>query len=272
MDVSRLRLRNSMVLAVAFCAALNSRAAAAPGTPASVPDAREQLVLANKILAGEGLIGPFGHVSMRSSDGKKFLIAKHQSANQVTPGDIVEVDLDITPEEAKQRNLYLEVFIHSSIYREHSEIHAVVHTHAPYTVALGTLRSGDNRMLPTTNPGANLGNFMPVFPDIGLVADPEKGLKIARALQGQNGVLLRGHGAVVVGKSLEQAVLRAIYLEFEARAQMTSRSAGEPVSYTAEESDIFKQTQAVEHAWHYYEEKYGRQEEEEEKVRDKGKK
>jgi HCOMODA/2-hydroxy-3-carboxy-muconic semialdehyde decarboxylase len=84
-------------------------------------------------------------------------------------------------------------------------------------------------------------------------------LRIARALQGQNGVLLRGHGAVVVGASLEQAVLRAIYLEFEARAQIVSRNAGEPIFYTSTESNIFggshPNSRATEHAWRYYSDK-----------------
>ena len=120
--------------------------------------------------------------------------------------------------EARSRGLYREVFIHTSIYRELPEVKAVVHTHAPNAVALGTLSVPDNKIFPTTNPGANLGNFIPIYPTVGLIGSPEKGLEVARALEGQNGVLLRGHGMVVVGSSLEQAVLRAIYLEFEARS------------------------------------------------------
>ena len=81
---------------------------------------------------------------------------------------------------------------------------AIVHTHAPYAVALGTLqRSDNNKIFPTTNPGANLGNFIPVFQPVGLISTPEKGMALARTLQGQNGVLLRGHGTVVVGSTLE---------------------------------------------------------------------
>ncbi|MEE8349267.1 MAG: class II aldolase/adducin family protein [Acidobacteriota bacterium] len=215
-------------------------------------DTREQLVLANRILAMEGLVGPYGHVSLRVGDGTRFRIADHRSPDQVVVDHIVEVNLDITPEEAKARNLYREVFIHASIYRELPDVKAVVHTHAPNAVALGTLRVPDNKILPTTNPGANLGNFIPVFPTVGLIGSPEKGLQVAQTLQGQNGLLLRGHGTVVVGNNLEQAVLRTIYLEFEARSQMTARAAGEPIPYQADESDLFKRTVAIEHAWHFY--------------------
>ncbi len=223
----------------------------------STLDVQGKLVLANKILAMEGLVGPFGHVSVRMEGEGKFRISDHRSPNEVTVDHIKEVEIEITPEGVENQDLYREVFIHSFIYRELPEVKAVVHTHAPYAVALGTLhRSDNNKVLPTTNPGANLGNFIPVFQPVGLISTREKGMELARTLQGQNGVLLRGHGTVVVGTTLEQAVLRAIYLEFEARTQIRSRSAGEPIPYTTSESDLFKRTVAVEHAWHYYVDKF----------------
>ncbi len=226
-------------------------------------EVREKLVLANKILAMEGLVGPFGHVSVRTEGERKFRIADHRSPNEVTVEHIKEVEVDITTEAVEEEGLYREVFIHSSIYRELPEVQAVVHTHAPYAVALGTLRLTNDRVLPTTNPGANLGNFIPVFKPVGLISTPEKGIELARTFQGQNGVLVRGHGTVVVGTSLEQAVLRAIYFEFEARAQIWSRAAGEPLPYSPSESDLFKRTVAVEHAWDYYVDKFRRSEKDE---------
>ncbi len=222
----------------------------------STLDVREKLVVANKILAMEGLVGPFGHVSVRMEGEGRFRISDHRSPNEVTVDGIKEVEIEITPEAVADQDLYREVFIHSSIYRELPEVKAIVHTHAPYAVALGTLQESKNKVLPTTNPGANLGNFIPVFQPIGLISTPEKGMELARTLQGQNGVLLRGHGTVVVGTTLEQAVLRAIYLEFEARTQIRSRSAGVPIPYTSGESDLFKRTVAVEHAWNYYVDKF----------------
>jgi len=223
----------------------------------STLDVREKLVVANQILAMEGLVGPFRHVSVRMEGEEKFQISDHRSPNEVTVDHIKEVEIELTPEAVEDQGLYREVFIHSSIYREFPEVKAIVHTHAPYAVALGTLkRSNNNKVLPTTNPGANLGNFIPVFQPVGLISTPEKGMELARTLQGQNGVLLRGHGTVVVGTTLEQAVLRAIYLEFEARTQIWSRSAGEPIPYSSSESDLFKRTVAVEHAGHYYVDKF----------------
>jgi ribulose-5-phosphate 4-epimerase/fuculose-1-phosphate aldolase len=244
-------------LACASClgAAVHVRAGAAASA-----DPRETLVLANRILAMEGLIGPFGHVSARLGP-TRFLIARDEdhAGAQAEAADLVELDTSLTTDDVRRQGLYSEVFIHSAAYKAHPEVNAVVHTHSPYAIALGTLAVPDGRVLPTTNPGANLGNFIPVFSGVGLIQTPEQGQAVTGVLQAQNGVLLRGHGAVVIGATIEQAVLRAIYLEFEARTQLVSRAAGGPRFYQTFESDLFKATGAIDHPWHYYLEKLRRQ-------------
>ncbi len=231
-------------------------AGAAPNQIA--PGLRDTLVLANRILAMEGLVGPFGHVSARTAPGR-FLITKEDAVSAwVEAADLAEVLTSVTTADVKTQELPSEVFIHSTIYQELSAVNAVVHTHSPAAIALGTLALPADSVLPTTNPGANLGNFIPRFPTIGLIQAPGAGLRVARAFQGQNGLLLRGHGAVIIGATVEQAVLRAIYLELEARAQLASRAAGEPIGFQPGESDLFKATGGVSHPWHYYVEKVKR--------------
>ncbi len=245
-------LAAATALAVVFLA----HTGAVPSPP--VPDLRDTLVLANRILAMEGLVGPFGHVSVRTGPGR-FVISKEDSVSAwIEAADLVPVDTTITTADVKKLELPSEVFIHSALYQELPGVNAVVHTHSPAAIALGTLTLSADKVLPTTNPGANLGNFIPRFPVIGLIQAPALAQRVARALQGQNGILLRGHGAVVVGATIEQAVLRAIYLELEARFQLASRAAGEPVFLQASESDLFKATGGVSHPWHYYVEKVKR--------------
>jgi HCOMODA/2-hydroxy-3-carboxy-muconic semialdehyde decarboxylase len=214
------------------------------------------LVLANRILAMEGLVGPYGHVSARSG-ADRFWIADHRSPDSVELSDLKAVSVGLDEAAARSQHWYREIFIHSEIYKELPEIGAVVHIHAPHSVALGTL-AGSDRIRPTTNPGANLGQYIPIYGQTGLVESPENARKVASALQGQNGVLLRGHGAVIVGATLQQAVLRAIYLELEAHYQLMARAAGTPLFYTPEETARFSRTTAVEHAWEFYLEKLRR--------------
>lgn len=219
-------------------------------------DAQEALVIANRILAMEGLVGPYGHVSARSGPDR-FLIAAHRSPDSVERRHLAEVPVELSEAAVRDRNWYREIFIHSETYGLLPAVGAVVHVHAPYAVALGTL-DGADRVRPTTNPGANLGEFIPIYRATGLIETPETARRVAEALQGQNGILLRGHGAVVVGETVQQAVLRAIYLELEARAQMMARAAGTPLFYTPGETTRFRRTAAVKHAWQYYVEKLRR--------------
>lgn len=223
---------------------------------AQAEDPRHTLVLANRILAMEGLVGPYGHVSVRADAGR-FWIADHRSPDSVELSHLKAVAVGLDEATARNQHWYREIFIHSEIYSLLPEIGAVVHIHAPHSLALGTL-AGNDRVRPTTNPGANLGEFIPVYGETGLAETPANARKVASALQGQNGVLLRGHGAVVVGQTLEQAVLRAIYLELEAQYQLMARAAGTPLFFNADETARFRRTTAVEHAWQYYVEKLER--------------
>lgn len=230
---------------------------AAPSETLQEGDLSDRLVTANRILAMEGLVGPYGHISARA-DGESFWVADHRSPDSVERRHMKKVQVGLSEEAARGQHLYREIFIHSEIYRMLPAVGAVVHIHAPHSVALGTL-SLPERLRPTTNPGANLGEFIPIYGAVGLIENIKSAEQVARALQGQNGVLLRGHGAVVVGESVEQAVLRAIYLELEARYQLMSRAAGSPTFFSAQESARFSGTTAVEHAWQYYVDKLSRQ-------------
>jgi HCOMODA/2-hydroxy-3-carboxy-muconic semialdehyde decarboxylase len=219
-------------------------------------DPRDTLVLANRILAMEGLTGPFGHVSVRADAGS-FWVADHRSPDSVERAHLKQVSIDLTEDQARVQHWYREIFIHSETYRLLPDVGAVVHTHAPNTVALGTLALTE-RLRPTTNLGANLGEDIPIYEPTGLVERPDAARVVARTLGARNAVLLRGHGAVIVGASVEEAVLRAIYLEQEARYQLVTRAAGTPRYYTAEEAAPFSRRTAIEHAWQYYLEKLKR--------------
>src|SRR5439155_1393627 len=60
---------------------------------------------------------------------------------------------------------------------------------------------------------------------------PELGRALAGTLGSRTAALMRGHGAVVVGPSLPQAVFRSVYLEMNARLQAQAMALGGPVTY-----------------------------------------
>jgi ribulose-5-phosphate 4-epimerase/fuculose-1-phosphate aldolase len=185
----------------------------------------QDLVAANRILAGEGVLDGFGHVSARhDKDPGRFLLARSMAPALVTAGDVMEFDLDSSPIDSRGRTAYLERFIHSEIYRVHPEVQAVVHSHSPAVIPFGVVGVA---LRPIFHLGGFLGVGVPVFEirDAGgfatdmLIRNATLGAALAKTLASAPVALLRGHGNVVVGRSVREAVFRAIYTEVNARLE-----------------------------------------------------
>jgi HCOMODA/2-hydroxy-3-carboxy-muconic semialdehyde decarboxylase len=85
-----------------------------------------------------------------------------------------------------------------------------------------------------------------------LIANPTLGKALAETLGDRPVVLMRGHGDVVVGPSVQVAVYRAIYTEINARLQAQAIALGGPVTYLekeeGEKADVIQQ-QVVMRPW-----------------------
>ena len=211
------------------------------------PDPRlvEDLVAANRILAAEGVLDGYGHVSARHDrDPGRYLLSRARAPELVEAADVMEHDLDDAPLDARGRAPYTERFIHGAIYRARPDVLAVVHHHSPSVIPFG---ASTTPLRPLYHMSAFVGEGVPVF-DVRraagratdmLVRDPALGRALAETLGGRAAALIRGHGAVVVGASLPQAVARAIYLELNARLQVQALALGGPVAYLdAEEARL----------------------------------
>ena len=185
----------------------------------------EDLVVAYRTLAEQGVIDAYGHVSIRSPDNpKRYLMARHLAPELVTEGDILEFDLDSKPVDPRGRKFYNERYIHGEIYKARPEVMAVVHNHAPAVVPFScTSRS---RLQPIFHMSAFIGLGVPNW-DIRdaqkgsdmLVRSPYLGASLAKKLGSHPAVLMRGHGSTCVAENLQRAVGRSVYLELNARMQ-----------------------------------------------------
>src|SRR5712671_2609894 len=118
--------------AFAFAAAGVSAQQPAASAGAADPVLIEDLVAAYHILAQQGVLDGFGHVSARHNrNPERFIMSRSLAPELVTAADLIEFDLDGNAVDAKGRALYSERFIHAEIYRARSDIRAVVHNHAP---------------------------------------------------------------------------------------------------------------------------------------------
>lgn len=183
---------------------------------------------ASRILADQGVVDGFGHVSMRHPNAPdRFLMSRALAPALVTADDVMEFTLDSVACEDKGRSGFLERFIHGEIYRARPDVMAVVHSHSPSVIPFGLV---DVPMRAMFHNAAFLSEGVPVF-DIFeqfgatdmLVGNNDKGVALAKCLGDHPVVLMRAHGSVAVGPSLPMAVFRAVYTEVNARVQTTAQ-------------------------------------------------
>lgn len=192
----------------------------------------EDIVAANRILAHEGIVDAFGHVSVRHpQDPSRYLLSRARSPELIEAGDIEEYALDGTPLSPRPRKPYLERYIHGAIYEARPEVISIVHSHARSVVPFSIVKE---RLRPVMHSCATIGPEVPVwdarrrFGDTTLlVCDMPMGRDLAQTIGRGNAVLMRGHGSTVVGRSLKEAVYTAIYLEVNAKLQSEASRFGE---------------------------------------------
>jgi ribulose-5-phosphate 4-epimerase/fuculose-1-phosphate aldolase len=199
--------------------------------PDPLAEARYELALANRIIAHEGVLDGFGHVSVRHPrDRCRYLLARSRSPELIEPSDILEFTLDSEPVSATDVALYGERVIHGSIYQARPDVHAVCHHHSP--AVLPFCITGIE-LVPVFHMGAVLGTAAPFWDsrdDFGdtnmLVVKPEEGQSLARALGEHWMVLMRRHGATLAGTSLRELVFRTVYSHANAEIQLRSMMLG----------------------------------------------
>jgi HCOMODA/2-hydroxy-3-carboxy-muconic semialdehyde decarboxylase len=245
--ISKLHLRRSgrtIRFALSVVAPLcNVSIVAAQTSPVSAgpvePQLIEDLVAANRILADQGVLDGWGHVSVRHNrDPNRYLMARGMSADLVTAKDILEFDLDSRPVDTHglpMSALFTERYIHGEIYKMRPDVIAVVHTHAPSLIPFGVTKVP---LQPMYHRSAFISFGVPVFEirdragitDM-LIRNATLGRNLADVLGDHPAALMRGHGAVVTGPSLPRVVGRTIFLALNATLQAQAMSMGTPITY-----------------------------------------
>ena len=184
---------------------------------------RDDLVLANRILAQQGVLDGYGHVSARSVENPEhYLIADRTPPGNVRGHNIFPWTLDDEPA-GHDHPTYTERFIHGQIYRARPDVAGIVHCHAPELIPYG---AGGIPLRPIYHMAGFQGEApLPVFeirdefgPDTDmLIRTKAQGQSLARSLGDRPIVLMRGHGATIAATSVRQAVYFAVYAVLNAR-------------------------------------------------------
>jgi HCOMODA/2-hydroxy-3-carboxy-muconic semialdehyde decarboxylase len=225
------------------------------------PDHRYEIALASRMLANEGVLDAFGHVSLRHpGDPGRFLLARSRSPQLVEPGDILEFTLDAEPVRPPSVRLFAERVIHGCIYQARPDVMAVCHHHAP---AVLPFCIAGVPIVPVFHLGAAGGETIPFwnqrdeFGDTNLlVVKPEEGRSLARALGPHAAVLMRHHGATVVGADLRELVSRSVFMCQNALYQLQAQLLGKVAQLTPGETRLAGSINAlpnvVGRTWEYW--------------------
>jgi ribulose-5-phosphate 4-epimerase/fuculose-1-phosphate aldolase len=208
---------------------------------ANTRESIDDLIIATRVLVNEKILDGFGHASIRHpSQSNHYLMTCDNFGGTDRENYIIELDLDSNPCHPNGSKLSLERFIHGEIYRARPDVHAIVHTHSPALIPFGVSKTP---LQPLYHMCGFLAEGAPVF-DIQLkhgitnmlVQSNELGRSLASSLSTSAVVLMRGHGATIVGSSIKEAVYRSIYVTINANLQPIAMQLGEPKFLNDEEA------------------------------------
>jgi ribulose-5-phosphate 4-epimerase/fuculose-1-phosphate aldolase len=185
---------------------------------------KDKLQTTVKILQWE-LCDMWGHVSAKTSDGKRFLLAflRPPADPKIPTEEILEFDMSGKLLSGK-RGVPDEIYFHLCPYKNRKDVGAVIHCHPP--MSLSVVATG-RKIIPLYQHVAHFGKGIPISPWIygTLRSHGERAVK----LTGENCALMsKGHGAVVVGENIEEACMNMARMERAAKMMMYAAALGRP--------------------------------------------
>jgi len=190
------------------------------------------MALCCRQLAARGLIaGRDGNLSVRLGPERALVTPSGVLKSLVDPADMVEVDFSGKVRRRGSRKPTSELELHVRILRHRPDVQAVVHAHPP--AATGFAVAGE------AIPANLLPELIFVVGPVALVpygtsGTPDLGDQVVPYLDGHDALLLANHGAVTMGRSLDEAWIRMESLEHSARIILAARQVGQPQPLSAE--------------------------------------
>lgn len=211
-------------------------------------DRRLEVAIATRVLAVAGLFDMHGHLSVR--DGDRIYIGD-RGASRISLGPehvaIVRIADGAPLGEAMPPS---ETPIHLAAYRARPEVGSVAHFHPRYATAFAV---AGRPLEAASNAGAFFGGTIPVHDNPELIRTDVLGAPVAKDLGGARALLLRGHGALVVGDDSRECVTAALFLEESAQRNHLAATLGEIKVYTADEirrvKEMLGSRSVVEKTW-----------------------
>lgn len=213
-------------------------------TEDSIAAAKSDFITALRIISHEGLSDAFAHLSARTDDGDEMLFMPRKSPALVNHDELFVVDFDKPVPQSS---------IHQAIYKTRPDVQAVFHFHSPAVILFSVI---GQTVRPMHNYSAIFYEGVPLYKGTGQIESPARAEEMAKLLGGAKALMLRGHGSVVVGQSIREVCMLALFLEESARLQTEAMRLGTPMFMERDEAEriakrTFKPT-SVERAWEHF--------------------
>jgi HCOMODA/2-hydroxy-3-carboxy-muconic semialdehyde decarboxylase len=193
----------------------------------------DDLLAGCAILEDVGLTTVFGHLSVRLGDGEVVVSPGSGPGSVRDEADLVSLSMSGEPRRGTREAVPGEAAIHLGVLARRADVGSVCRSHGPAGLAWSTL----GRPLPTTvGIGMSFGDRVRVFDTASTITQLQRADELAEYLGEDNELLLRGFGAITVGATVREAVVRGWLMECSAAATLAATMAGEPLPYSADEA------------------------------------
>ena len=213
-------------------------------TEESIAAVKSDFITALRIINHEGLSDAFAHLSARTDGGDAMLFMPRKSPALVNSNELFVVDFEKPVPQSS---------IHQAIYKTRGDVKAVFHFHSPAVILLSVI---GQTIRPMHNYSAIFYEGVPLYTGTGQVESPARAGEMAKLLGDAKAVILRGHGAVVVGHSIREVCMLAVYLEESARLQTEAMKLGTPMFIERDDAErIAKRTfkpASTDRAWEHF--------------------
>ena len=213
-------------------------------TEESIAAVKSDFITALRIINHEGLSDAFAHLSARTDGGDAMLFMPRKSPALVNSNELFVVDFEKPVPQSS---------IHQAIYKTRGDVKAVFHFHSPAVILLSVI---GQTIRPMHNYSAIFYEGVPLYTGTGQVESPARAGEMAKLLGDAKAVILRGHGAVVVGQSIREVCMLAVYLEESARFQSEAMKLGTPMFIERDDAErIAKRTfkpASTDRAWEHF--------------------
>ncbi len=176
----------------------------------------KRLEKAYKILYLEGLAEDTsrGHITLRTEDGKIYIKPWGVGFEEVTAENLLCLDSEGKLLEGKGK-VHSEIPIHVEIFRKRKDIFSVVHVHPIHTILLSAVFTGAIKII--GHSGMHFVGKIPFYDDLNLIRSKEQAVELAKVMGDKLYVLMKNHGIVTAGRTLEEAIVIAIDFEKAAK-------------------------------------------------------